>query len=254
MKHIKTICLLALSALCATLSHGQGFYAGSTRYAVDNIQVSDFAGIGTIVAISNYTMTVAVSNMWLGSLPSEEVTLANAHIFARDETGEPETFPEFHGKPVVFFGVANDEKTTMEYNGHMFKFFDWNVTQYLTNSGSACAPRFFDAQSPAWFVLDTNAAARVSILSNITDSIFYTRDAMQLYSTMRDALKPDESGERPYGDMAKLTLLGLILDAPETNLVVMLNDPTLAPRMREHALWQLKKHFDWSATNTVPVP
>jgi hypothetical protein len=111
----------------------------------------------------------------------------------------------------------------------------------LTNSGAACAPQFYDAESPAWFVLDKNADARVSILSNITESIFYTHDIMQFYAAMRDALKPDESGEYPYNDMAKGTLLDIMPNTSETNLVFMLNDPLLAPRMRRSALSWLKK-------------
>jgi hypothetical protein len=119
---MKTICMLVLFSLLVLASNCLGVYPGIAYDAVSRIQVSDFAGIGTIVAISNHTMTVAVSNMWLGSLPSEEVTLANAHIFARDETGEPETFPEFHGDPVVFFGVTNDRKTRTKSGGGRYMF------------------------------------------------------------------------------------------------------------------------------------
>ena len=246
--------MFALSALFASTSDGRAFYAGIASDAVSRIQVSDFAGIGTIIDISDYAMTVAVSNTWLGSLPSGEVTLDFAYNFAKIETGEPETFPELHGYPVVFFGVTNTSKSRIVYDERAYAFFDWSLTLNLTNSGSACAPRFYDINSPAWFVLDTNANARISILSNITDSIFYTRDVMQFYTAMRDALKSDESGEYPYGEMAKSPLLGIIYDTSETNLVVMLNDPLLVPRMRRSALGHLKKRFDWPATNTVPVP
>jgi hypothetical protein len=251
---MKQIYILVLSALFASPSKGLEFYAGAAYDAVERIQISDFAGIGTIIAISNNAMTVAVSNMWLGSLPSGEVTLDNVHTFAQNRSGEPDIFTELHGCPVVFFGVTNDRKSRTSNGGGRHMFFDWNLPLNLTNSGSACAPRFYDAESPAWFVLDTNAAARISILSNITDSIFYTRDIMQFYAAMRDALKPDESGEYPYCDMAKGTLLDIMPDASETNLVFMLNDPLLAPRMRRSALSWLKKYYGWSATNTVPVP
>jgi hypothetical protein len=254
IERMKTICILALSALFVSSSKGREFYAGIASDAVERIQVSDFAGVGTIVAISNYTMTVAVSNMWLGSLPSGEVTLDNAHCFGRNEADEPVEFLEFCGNPIVFFGVTNDRKSRIVHDRSAYMFFDWNLTHNLTNSGAACAPRFYDSLSPAWFLLDDNAAARISILSNITDSIFYTRDIMQLYSAMRDALKPDESGEYPYGDMAKAPLLEIIHNTSETNLVAMLNDTLLAPRLRRIALGQLKRRFDWPATNTVPMP
>jgi hypothetical protein len=251
---MKTIFLFALSVLLAPASNGREFYAGDVDDAITRIQLSDFAGIGTIVAISNRAMTVAVSNMWLGSLPSGEVTLDKAHALAQSENGEPYIFPDFTGNPVVFFGVTNDRKSRIMHDNSSYMFFDWNLTLNLTNSGAACAPRFYDSQSPAWFVLDENAAARVSILSNITDSIFYTRDIMQFYAAMRDALQPDESGEYPYREMAKLALIDVLHNASETNLVAMLNDPLLAPRLRRIALGQLKRRFGWPATNTVPAP
>ena len=249
---MKTIYIFALSALLVSPSKGREFYAGVAHDAVSRIQFSDFAGIGTIVAISNNAMTVAVSNMWLGCLPSDEVTFDYAYLTPENE--EPDPFPWLAGNPVVFFGVTNDVKSRITHGEGRYMFFDWNLTLDLTNSGSACAPRFYDAQSPAWFVLDTNVAARVSFLSNITDSIFYTRDIMQFYTAMRDALKHDESGEYPYGEMAKSPLLDIMPNTSETNLVFMLNDPLLAPRMRRSALSWLKKDYGWSATNTVPVP
>jgi hypothetical protein len=249
---MKTFYILALSALFFSASESRGFYPGIAAYTVERIQVSDFAGIGTIVAISNNAMTVAVSNMWLGSLPSGEVTLDHAYL--SQENDEPVPFPELHGKPVVFFGVTNNGKSKTTHGEGRYIFFDWDLALNLTNSGAACAPRFYDAQSPAWFVLETNAAARISILSNITDSIFYTRDIMQFYAAMRDALKTDESGEYPYGDMSKLPLLDIMPNTSEANLVFMLNDPLLAPRIRRSALSWLKRDYGWPATNTVPVP
>ena len=250
---MKTICIFALSALFVFPSEGRAFYAGYAEYALERIQVSDFAGIGTIIDIRDDAMTVAVSNMWLGSLPVGEITLDHANGTV-SETGEPNTFPELYGNPVVFFGVTNTGKSRIVYDRSSYMFFDWNLTLNLTNSGAACAPRFYDAGSPAWFPLDTNASARISFLSNITDSIFYTRDIMQLYTAMRDALKPDESGEYPYSEMAKSPLLEIIHSTSETNLVVMLNDSLLSPRLRRIALGQLKRRFNWPATNTVPVP
>ncbi len=74
------------------------------------------------------------------------------------------------------------------------------------------------------------------------------------YSTLRDAVKPDETGAAPCKTMSHLALMELTWTSSESNLVTMVNDPLLFPKMRRHALFQLKKRLDWPATNKIPEP
>lgn len=67
-----------------------------------------------------------------------------------------------------------------------------------------------------------------------------------------------ESGdpdEKLYWSMSFWPIIEFIWDEPEeANLVEMINDPLLTRMLRARAMGQLKKRFDWPATNTVPEP
>ena len=54
--------------------------------------------------------------------------------------------------------------------------------------------------------------------------------------------------------MSFMPMWQLFWTGNEAELVAALNDPLLAPRLRNDALFNLKKRFGWSATNTVPEP
>ncbi len=117
-----------------------------------------------------------------------------------------------------------------------------------------CPPKFVYPNPPTWYALETNDVDHLNFFSNLVESIVIARDKGLLYTTLRDAIKSDETGADPYETMSVLTMRELFWVDSETNLVKALYDPLLAPRFRRHALFQLKRRFDWPATNTVPEP
>jgi hypothetical protein len=93
-------------------------------------------------------------------------------------------------------------------------------------------------------------------LYNIVESVVVNRDRRLFYTTTRDAIKASESGdpdEELYRLMSFWPLLEFIWEEEEeASLVEMINDPLLTRMLRARAMGQLKKRFDWSATNTIP--
>jgi hypothetical protein len=215
--------------------------------------------MGTVTAASNSVLSVAVSEYWLGGFAQTNISIQNAYTEFFYESQDPPVinpnpFLNLPGKKVVFFGVTNEWKHLSCGTNHADRLFDWELPNCLTNGGAEVAPKFYDIYMPTWFVVESNTSARVSFLSNITDCVFFSRDKTQFYRTLRDAIKVDQGGEFPYRHMSISPMVETIYDAAETNLVEMLNDPLLAPRFRATALHNLKKRYNWPATNTVPVP
>ena len=122
----------------------------------------------------------------------------------------------------------------------------------LTNNGGFCSPKFIWSDPPTWFALEPDDAEHLSFYSNIVESIIVGKDRELLYTTLRDAIKSDESGEQPYKGMSFNPMWQIIWTNDETNLVQALYDPLLAHRFRSDALHELKTRFGWSETNTVP--
>ncbi|MGI5870211.1 MAG: hypothetical protein ACOX9C_12315 [Kiritimatiellia bacterium] len=245
--------ILFLASIC------QG--ANPAAELMSSIQYSDIAGVGTIEGLSNAVMTINVNNYWLGEGPAGLLTIANSGDWEPQLMPPPapgiepvyseDKRPGMMGKTVVFFAMTNEWKTS-SLQLRSFTEFDWGLVNSFTNIGPACAPRFFDIGCTPWFVVETNDVDRLAFFSNITHNIFYTRNRRDFYRELRDILKPDLSCDSFYKAMASKPMADLLWSSEETNLVEALHDPLLAPRFRRHALWTLKKRFDWPATNTVP--
>lgn len=106
--------------------------------------------------------------------------------------------------------------------------------------------------NPEPYALETNDVEHLAFFSNIVKSVVVARDRDLLYTTLRDAIKSDESGGPFYGGMSSMPMWQLLWTGEETNLVQALYDPLVSTRFRRHALSQLKMRFGWPATNTVP--
>ena len=228
------------------------------------IQHSDLAGLATIISHNptNSSLEVDVKQWWLGSWPTNrfEIDNADAGYPGFDGLGY---IPEMHGWhpsekigcDIVFFAVTNGYKVNSSPFPNSLSY-DWNYTQTFTNTSEGCPPQLMYDHCPTVFLLEPNYDYYLNALSNITYSIFITRDKMQLYRGLRDAWGVDGKSEMSYRLMARFPLRAMTYrdGFPESDYVTMLNDPLLYPQYRTNVLSSLIQDFNWSPTNTVPVP
>jgi len=235
------------------------------HYLLEIIQCSDLAGVATLLSITNGTIEVDVKQWWLGSLSTNRFEIDNIgfHMF---EIYDPD-YVHFHfswltpdktGRDIVFFAVTNEWKHNSSRSPTEGLIYDWNYTQTFTNATDACPPIVMPYYNPPLFLVDTNSNYYVNVLSNITYSMFITRDKMQLYRGLRDAWGVDGKSEHPYRLMARFPLRHMIASNNEgfveSDYVEMLNDPLLFPSYRTNVLKRLIRDYNWSPTNSVPFP
>ena len=228
------------------------------------IQHSDLAGLATIISANptNCTFEIDVKQWWLGSWQTNRFELCNA------DTGVPDFEDRSYinrlygwhpsektGCDIVFFAVTNMYKVNSSPYPNPITY-DWNYAQTFTNASDECPPRFMCEHGPSVFLLETNYDYYLNVLSNITYSIFITRDKMQLYRGLRDARGVDGNGEISYRSMAHFPLRSMMYHEtfPEEDYITMLNDPLLLPVYRTNALHRLIDDYKWSRTNAVPEP
>ncbi len=215
-------------------------------------QYADVVGVGTVVGHHDNSLVIDVNNYWTGSFATNPVAIDGAFSEWTDDMLANATNC-YSGKSIVFFAMTNEWKSAAPKRPkNEYLILDTGVC--LTNIDGFCAPKFIWSDPPTWFALETNDEEHLVFYSNIVQSIVVTKDRSRLYTTLRDAIKSDESGEQPYKGMSFRPLWELLWTADETNLVKALYDPLLAPRFRSDALFQLQKRFGWPATNTVPEP
>ena len=239
----KTLLACFLSAVTMTLYSTVRDPIAETRY-LKGFQYSDVAGVGTAIGLNGNSLVIDVKNYWLGSFSTNPVTIDGAGLLV-DSTNY------YQGKNIVFFAMTNEWKSAVPTRP-LLESIIWDSSVIFTNLDGYCSPKFVCDDPPTWFALETNDVQHLAFFSNIVKSIVIAKDRDLLYTTLRDAVKSDESGEQPYKGMSFMPLWELTWRDDETNLVKMLNDPLLTPKFRQSALSQLKKRFDWPATNTVP--
>ncbi len=228
-------------------------YAGPDETVhVKSFQYADVVGVGKAVGQYEDALVINVEKFWTGSFSTNPVTIHQA--FGDWSDGIPRDNTNYYaGKNIVFFATTNEVKFAISsHPKYDYLILDWSVT--FTNRYGYCPPKFVWSDPPTWFALDANDEEHLVFYSNIVESIVVSKDRNLLYKTLRDAIKSDESGEQPYKGMSFMPLWQIIWTDNETNLVNVLYDPFLAPRFRSDALYELKKRFDWPATNTVPEP
>jgi len=257
-----TIVAITLSASFAALAD----YCPNPARLLFNIQYADIAGVATATAITNTgdyaggILEVDVKQWWLGSMPSNRFEIANATLEFTNADWMHRAFGSSsvitQGMDVVFFAETRWKQNSSPYYYGSALWFNWDYTQTFTNAGQVCSPRFRNPVMPSVFPLDTNATQRLNILSNLTESMFVTRDAMRFYRAARDAYGVDDnSGDMPYKAMMEMPLWSLMSrELSETQLVECVNDVLLRRDARERALKTLIWKFGWPDTSTVPVP
>ncbi len=228
-----------------TLSATVGDPAAELFY-LKGFQYADVAGVGTAVENHGNSLVIDVKNYWFGSFATNPITIDGAGLL-------PDSTNYYHAKNIVFFAMTNEWKSAVPTRPSL-EFVIWDSSVAFTNLDGYCSPKFVSYDPPTWFALETNDVEHLAFFSNVVKSIVVAKDMDLLYTTLRDAVKSDESGKQPYKGMAFMPLWELTWRADETNLVKMLYDPLLTPKFRRSALSQLKKRFDWPATNTVPEP
>lgn len=230
-----------------------GARSGATSYAHPNpllhlqaIQYSDLAGVATIQNAEGSSLTINVKTWWLGEWGTNTFALEfSSQEFEKTRGWSPGC--EI-GKDVVFFAVTNAFKgnaLVAKGTGEL----QWNFAQSFTNSGPACTPRFVMPTDPLLYLVDTNHLERVNVLSNITQSVFITRDQMQLYRALRDGYNTDTP---LYKGMSVFPLGSLIFNASESNLIEMASDAQLSPGYRLRATQILQQKYGWTPTNAIP--
>jgi len=263
-KIVISICVINLCALFSTNSSPtspDSLYGwdSDTTTLLNEIQNADIAGVATFVSLSEFRIEVDVKQWWLGSLSSNRFEIATYTDLASyyNQIDKASTYvwiaESNTGREIVFFAVTNILKLSSSQRPEYFTY-DWDYAQSFTNALYPCPPILMPPLNPPMFLIDTNSDKQLHALSNITESVFFTRDRMQFYRGLRDAMGVDVRKNDPYWNMSRYPLRRMVYEEPETNLVIMVNDPLLFPPYRESALNRLIRDFNWSSTNTVPFP
>ncbi len=251
VKKLLVYCLITCAAT-QCMAEYIGYMANARNFRT--FQYTDFAGEGTFVDYADDTLVIDVKNYWFGSFPTNPVPITGASL-EWVENMETDATNYFKGKTIVFFAMTNEWKVAIHKRTIDEGLF-WNTGLLFTNYGGYCSPKFISSYPPTWFALETNDVAHLHFFSNIVESVVADRNRRLFYTTTRDALKASESGdpdEELYRLMSFWPLLEFIWEEEEeANLVEMINDPLLTPMFRARAMGQLKKRFDWPATNTIP--
>jgi hypothetical protein len=252
------MCLMAITILMVAilsissclLADDYGFPA--EPYHMWSFQTTDVAGFGKAVERSEDALLIDVQQFWTGGFETNPILINGAYGEWSD--GVDRNDPDYYdGKFIVFFATTNMKRRALS-NSPSFGTWDFDKPLAFTNSCGTCELKFVFSNPPTWYAVETNDTERLTFFSNIVNSIVVNRNRDLFYTTLRDAVKQDESGADPYKTMSHITLMELTWTSSETNLVEMVNDSLLFPKMRRHALFQLKKRFDWPATNTIPIP
>ncbi len=228
-------------------------YAGPDETVhIKSFQYADVVGVGKAIGQHDDALVIDVERFWMGSFTTNPVSIYQA--FSDWSDGIPRDNTNYYaGKNIVFFATTNEVKFAISSHPK-YDYLIMDSSVYFTNRYGSCPPKFVYPNPPTWYALETNDVDHLNFFSNLVESIVVGRNRNLLYTTLRDAIKSDETGSDPYKTMSALTMQELLWTDDETNLVEALNDPLLAPRFRYDALWTLQKRFDWPATNTVPEP
>ena len=218
---------------------------------VENLAFADIAGIGKCVDVtSNDTMHVEMKSYWFGNQETNVLELTKA---ANDMVELMGTFEI--GQDVIFFATTNEWKRTSS-GRESSSISAWNFRALLTEVGSPCPPSLgsMSNRAPSWFPVGSNDTETISFVSNLVHTACVSRNLNHYYEALRSALSTTNDAQALYKFMpdAFREMLALESGENEAFLVNALNDPLLSRKFRGMALFNLKKRFGWSETNTVP--
>ena len=263
----------------------------SPRFAIQNMQYADIAGIGDVKDYDEQSISIENTTYWYGNYPTNEFTVDVGDSFfrKREANNKDDNFqddPPFTNRKIVFFLTTNEWKQSsmgmtyldwerykkeqinignytyylgLDYNSlfddMIGDLFVWGMAHSFTNAGPACAPKIADTGVPTVFILQTNYTHQVSFYSNLTETIFISKDKERFYEILRDEFKNGMTVTNlQTRQLAGLPLLDMVEFGPESDLVKILNDPLMEHSFRKWALWELISRFGWPRNSTVPVP
>ncbi len=218
---------------------------------VENVAFADIAGIGKCVDLTtNDTMRIEMKSYWLGNQETNTLELTSAINDMVELMGTFEI-----GQDVIFFATTNQWKRTLT-GKELSSMSAWKFRALLTEIGPPCTPSLgsVGSQASSWFPVDSNDMETVDFVSNLVYAACVSRNLNLYYETLRPVLSTTNDAQSLYKFMpdAFREMLALESGEDEVFLVNAFNDPLLPRKFRGMALFNLKKRFDWSATNTVP--
>ena len=249
MKNIVQYALVAFFALQPPLCSGET--SGDPPF-VGTVGKSDVAGIGKYGGYDGIRLT-RIDNItyWFGDPGTNSVVLTpldwlDGNLFFQNvETNDT----------VVFFGIRqgwNPLPSNVVFRGKPASAWEWRENRLQAGSAEQIpSPPF---QFPGtWINVTTSSLATVNFISNIIHSLCVSPNLNQYSDALIPPLEVDWENELSmFKADAHMELLALEGGGSEDFLVHVLNSPQYPRRFRGHALFQLKKRFDWPATNTVP--
>ncbi len=215
---------------------------------------SDIGGLGTYVGGELGGARIDNITCWWGTADTNSVVLTIEDV---DVTFIPELNGVSNG--TVFFWGTRRGWNSMPSNT-VFRTSDvsaWELREKLVQAGSAgLTPSPPNRFTGSWLnISTTNANAMVNLISNIVQSLCVSSDLNQYSEALIPPLEVGwESELFMFKADAHMEMLKLEWGESEDFLVHVLNSPQYPGRFRGSALFQLKKRFDWPATNTVPEP
>ena len=214
---------------------------------------SDVVGIGTYKGYMADGYRISNVTYWLGDPGTNSVSVIplpqDSHFCARSTDVINDT--------VVFFGNRlgwQQSPTNFVFRATPFSSWEWR--EKLMQAGSVEQVPSPPFQFPGdWINVTTNSPDMVNFISNVVQSLCVSPDLNQYSEAL---IPPLEVGWESELFMFKgdvfMEMLNLLGGENVDFLVHVLNSPKYPGKYRGSALFQLKKRFDWPATNTVPEP
>ena len=219
---------------------------------VQMLALSDVVGIGTYREEDGGGDRIDNITYWLGNPGTNSVLLTpidwlDGGLFSWDV--EPNDIGVFWGMRLGWNSLPSNEVILAKSSA-------WARRTKLTQADSAeCVPLQPFRFSGDWINVTTNSPATVNFISNVVQSLCVSPNLIQYSEALIPPLNVKDGNELfLFKADAFMEMLKLLGREDEDFLVHVLNSPQYPGKYRGSALFQLKKRFDWPATNTVPVP
>ncbi len=212
------------------------------------IPYAQYIGIGT------YTedRQIAAISTWHGNLETNSITIMewrDGPVFMQNL--EP-------GDKVILFSSArqwNPVPSNTVYRGKPPSVWEWREKLVSAGTSSLPNPELVPWNGIRWVGVGTNDTQVLNYVSNVVHALCVSPDLIQYSQALIPAIEVEaDSPLFIFKGEAMLEMLALEWSESEAFLEYVLNAPAYPRRVRGSALYQLKKRFDWPATNSVPEP
>jgi len=247
MKNCRTaliVFVVACTAQCIAESSGSPVFLGI-------LAESDVIGIGTYGGWEAGGDRINNITYWLGDLGTNSVLLSPIPGL------DGPVFPQLveTNDIVVFLGTRLgwlQSPTNFVFRATPFSAWEWREKLMQAGSGETIPSPPFRFPGD-WINVTTNSPATVNFISNVVQSLCVSPNLIQYSQSLIPPLNIEEENELfMFKADAHMEMLKLEWGESEDFLVHVLNSPQFPTRIRGSALFQLKKRFEWPATNTVP--